>query len=83
MFYGSLRNGGDRGTSCPLIFLSDAAFSRFVSLFLPAPTSFLGTYLFYECGNQSGEPKLDTPENRDTLQPRDRKGVKLAAPETA
>jgi hypothetical protein len=33
------------------ICISDAGFSRFVSLFLPAPTSFLGTYLFYEGGN--------------------------------
>jgi hypothetical protein len=29
------------------ICISDAGFSRFVSLFLPAPTGFLGTYLFY------------------------------------
>ena len=33
------------------ICISDAGFSRFVSLFLPAPTGFLGTYLFYEGGN--------------------------------
>jgi hypothetical protein len=33
------------------ICISDAGFSRFVSLFLPAPTTFLGTYLFYEGGN--------------------------------
>jgi hypothetical protein len=33
------------------ICISDAGFSRFVSLFLPAPTSFVGTYLFYEGGN--------------------------------
>ena len=32
------------------ICISDAGFSRMVSLFLPAPTSFLGTYLFYEGG---------------------------------
>ncbi len=35
------------------IAISDAGFSRMVSLFLPAPTSFLGTYLFYEGGNLS------------------------------
>jgi hypothetical protein len=33
------------------ICISDAGFSRMVGLFLPAPTSFLGTYLFYEGGN--------------------------------
>ena len=33
------------------ICISDAGFSRMVSLFLPAPTGFLGTYLFYEGGN--------------------------------
>ena len=33
------------------ICISDAAFSRLMSLFLPAPTGFLGTYLFYEGGN--------------------------------
>jgi hypothetical protein len=33
------------------ICISDAGFSRFVGLFLPAPTTFLGTYLFYEGGN--------------------------------
>jgi len=33
------------------ICISDAGFSRMVSLFLPAPTTFLGTYLFYEGGN--------------------------------
>jgi hypothetical protein len=32
------------------ISISDAGFSRMVSLFLPQPTSFLGTYLFYEGG---------------------------------
>jgi hypothetical protein len=31
--------------------MSDAGFSRMVGLFAPAPTSFLGTYLFYEGGN--------------------------------
>ena len=31
--------------------ISDAGFSRLVGLFLPAPTSFLGVYLFYEGGN--------------------------------
>ena len=30
------------------ISISDAGFSRMVGLFLPAPTTFLGTYLFYE-----------------------------------
>jgi hypothetical protein len=35
------------------ICISDAGFSRFLSLFLPAPTGFLGTYLFYEGGNVS------------------------------
>ncbi len=35
------------------IAISDAGFSRLVSLFLPAPTGFLGTYLFYEGGNLS------------------------------
>jgi len=33
------------------IAISDAGFSRMVGLFLPAPTTFLGTYLFYEGGN--------------------------------
>jgi hypothetical protein len=33
------------------ICISDAAFSRMVSLFLPPPTSFWGIYLFYEGGN--------------------------------
>ncbi len=33
------------------ICISDAGFARMVSLFLPAPTTFLGTYLFYEGGN--------------------------------
>jgi hypothetical protein len=33
------------------ICISDAGFSRFVGLFLPASTTFLGTYLFYEGGN--------------------------------
>ena len=33
------------------IWISDGGFSRLVSLFLPAPTSFPGTYLFYEGGN--------------------------------
>jgi hypothetical protein len=33
------------------ICISDAGFSRSVGLFLPAPTTFLGTYLFYEGGN--------------------------------
>lgn len=33
------------------ICISDAGFSRLLSLFLPTPTSFLGTYLFYEGGN--------------------------------
>ena len=33
-----------------VICISDAGFSRFVSLFLPAPTTFPGTYLFYEGG---------------------------------
>jgi hypothetical protein len=33
------------------ICISDAGFSRLVSLFLPAPTTFFGTYLFYEGGN--------------------------------
>lgn len=32
------------------ICISDAGFSRMVSLVLPAPTSFLGTYMFYEGG---------------------------------
>ncbi len=32
------------------ISISDAGFSRMVNLFLPAPTTFLGTYLFYEGG---------------------------------
>ncbi len=33
------------------IAISDAGFSRLVGLFMPAPTTFLGTYLFYEGGN--------------------------------
>ena len=33
------------------ICISDAGFSRMVGLVLPAPTTFLGTYLFYEGGN--------------------------------
>lgn len=33
------------------ICISDAGFSRMVGLFIPAPTSFFGTYLFYEGGN--------------------------------
>ena len=33
------------------IAISDAGFSRMVGLFLPPPTTFLGTYLFYEGGN--------------------------------
>lgn len=33
------------------ICISDAGFSRLVGLFLPAPTTFLGTYPFYEGGN--------------------------------
>ncbi len=33
------------------ICISDAGFARMVSLFLPAPSTFLGTYLFYEGGN--------------------------------
>jgi hypothetical protein len=33
------------------ICISDAGFSRMVGLFLPAPTTFLGTYMFYEGGN--------------------------------
>jgi hypothetical protein len=33
------------------ICISDAGFSRLMSLFLPAPTTFIGTYLFYEGGN--------------------------------
>lgn len=33
------------------ICISDAAFSRLVGLFLPAPTTFFGTYLFFEGGN--------------------------------
>jgi hypothetical protein len=33
------------------ICISDAGFSRFAGLFLPPPTTFLGTYLFYEGGN--------------------------------
>jgi hypothetical protein len=33
------------------ICISDAGFSRMVSLFLPPPTTFIGTYLFYEGGN--------------------------------
>ena len=32
------------------ISISDAGFSRMVGLFLPDPTTFLGTYLFYEGG---------------------------------
>jgi hypothetical protein len=35
------------------IAISDAGFSRMMGLFLPAPTSFLGVYLFYEGGNAS------------------------------
>jgi hypothetical protein len=35
------------------IAISDAGFSRLLGLFLPAPTSFPGTYLFYEGGNLS------------------------------
>ncbi len=31
--------------------ISDAGFARMMSLFMPAPTTFLGTYLFYEGGN--------------------------------
>jgi hypothetical protein len=31
--------------------ISDAGFSRMVGLFLPPPTTFLGTYLFYEGGD--------------------------------
>ena len=34
-----------------MICISDAGFSRMVSLFLPPPTTFIGTYLFYEGGN--------------------------------
>jgi hypothetical protein len=33
------------------ICISDAGFSRMVGLFLPAPSTFWGTYLFYEGGN--------------------------------
>ena len=33
------------------ICISDAGFSRFVGLFFPAPTTFAGTYFFYEGGN--------------------------------
>lgn len=33
------------------ICISDAGFSRMVGLFLPPPTTFLGTYLFFEGGN--------------------------------
>ena len=33
------------------ICISDAGFSRLVGLFLPAPTTYMGTYLFYEGGN--------------------------------
>lgn len=33
------------------IAISDAGFSRMMGLFMPAPTTFLGTYLFYEGGN--------------------------------
>jgi len=33
------------------ICISDAGFARMVGLFLPAPTTFLGTYMFYEGGN--------------------------------
>ncbi len=33
------------------ICISDAGFSRMVGRFLPPPTTFLGTYLFYEGGN--------------------------------
>ena len=35
------------------ICISDAGFSRMVGLFLPQPTTFFGTYLFYEGGNLS------------------------------
>ena len=34
-----------------VIAISGAGFSRMVGLFAPAPTGFLGTYLFYEGGN--------------------------------
>jgi hypothetical protein len=33
------------------ICISDAGFSRFVGLFVHEPTTFLGTYLYYEGGN--------------------------------
>jgi len=33
------------------ICISDAGFARFMGLLLPPPTTFLGTYLFYEGGN--------------------------------
>jgi hypothetical protein len=33
------------------ISISDAGFSRMMGLFLPAPTTFFGTYLFFEGGN--------------------------------
>ena len=33
------------------ICISDAGFARFMGLFLPPPTTFLGTYFFYEGGN--------------------------------
>jgi hypothetical protein len=32
------------------ICISDAGFARLMGLFLPAPTTFLGTYFFYEGG---------------------------------
>ena len=34
-----------------IVCISDAGFARMVGLFLPAPKSFAGTYLFYEGGN--------------------------------
>ncbi|HEY1766917.1 MAG TPA: hypothetical protein VGG26_04650 [Terracidiphilus sp.] len=34
-----------------IICISDAGFARLMNLFMPAPTTFLGTYLFYEGGN--------------------------------
>lgn len=33
------------------ICISDAGFARMVGLFLPPPTTFFGTYLFFEGGN--------------------------------
>jgi hypothetical protein len=33
------------------ICISDAGFARFMGLFLPPPTTFLGSYFFYEGGN--------------------------------